>query len=307
MSPRPRESDSAVRGVARYALELAGTASGLSALARRISVRRASVIAYHNVVEPDDAGRGDSSLHLPLSKFLKQIDWLAETHQVVALDTAAAGGVGSRPQAVITFDDAYRGAVSLALPEVVRRGLPATVFVSPALLGAGSTWWDEMGEAGLLAPELRRACLHELGGRTEAIRENMFREKDVPILPRSYGIAAPDELREHCREGITLASHAWAHEHLPSMDRADREASLRRTLEWLDTFGGPTTSWLALPYGAESPATIGSALDLGHAGVLRITGGRWGEDRDRTAVPRINVPAGLSLRGLELRTSGLMT
>src|SRR5690606_40922240 len=85
-------------------------------------------------VPPEDAGQGDTSLHLPLPRFIQQIERVARTHEIVDLETTLSGP-GHRPRAVLTFDDAYRGAVTLALPELRKRGLPATVFVAPALLG----------------------------------------------------------------------------------------------------------------------------------------------------------------------------
>jgi hypothetical protein len=32
----------------------------------------------------------------------------------------------------------------LGIPELVRRGLPATVFVAPALLDQRAFWWDRL-------------------------------------------------------------------------------------------------------------------------------------------------------------------
>ncbi|HSH46168.1 MAG TPA: hypothetical protein VK966_09945, partial [Longimicrobiales bacterium] len=115
----------------RGAAETLITGSGLTALARRGARDSVAVLAYHNVVEPEFAGRGDASLHLPLDRFVAQVEWIAATHDVVPLDSVAFprnGQARGRPRAVITFDDAYRGAVRYALPELERRGLPATVF-----------------------------------------------------------------------------------------------------------------------------------------------------------------------------------
>lgn len=297
---------SRLRDVARGGVELLATASGLTALGRWIRRDWVTILAYHNVVADADAGRGDASLHLPLPEFVRQIDGLARTHEIVGLDSLATHG-GRRPRAVITFDDAYRGAVTLALPELVRRGLPAVVFVSPALLGAASTWWDEMGEAGILSPEARRQALEELGGSAEEVRARAFGGDPVPSLPESYGIATAEELEHHCGgEGpVSVGSHSWAHRHLPGMDAGELRDDLERTLGWMRGFQGPTSPWLALPYGAGTPETSRVALEGGHAGVLRIEGGQWDPTRDRSRVPRINVPAGLSRRGLELRASGL--
>lgn len=301
----PRTSSRA-RILFRRTAELALTGSGFAALLRRRSRGSTSVLAYHNVVPSREAGHADSSLHLPLPRFIAQIERLARTHDIVDLEDATGASDGTRPRAVITFDDAYRGAVTLALPELIRRRIPATVFVSPALLGVDATWWDALSAAGLLTGERRRAAMEELAGRREPIVRRWLSAAPEPRLPPSYGIASEEELRLHCGAGVTLGSHAWEHEYLPALGGEELEDSLRRTLEWLARFEGRTCSWLALPYGAGSAELGRTALDLGHEGVLRVAGGAWKPTRSGTAwVPRINVPAGMSLRGFELRTSGL--
>jgi len=296
---------SAIRRAAQGAFELAGTTSGLAAFSRRLQRTRVSILAYHNVVDPAEAGHGESTLHLPLPEFRRQVEWIAETHSVVSLGSTPEGGDG-RPRAVITFDDAYRGAVTLALPELAARALPATVFASPGLLGSPSTWWDEMAEGGLLTPSTRRFAMHELAGRAEAVREWAFGARQIPELPASYGIATSDELRANLGGGISLGSHTWGHEHLPSLGDEELRTNLLRTRTWLEGFDAPTPPWLALPYGADSAAARRLALATGHAGVLRVAGGLWKEGRDRGHVPRIYVPADVTLRGLQLRVSGLM-
>ena len=299
-----------MRSLIRVAAERLVTGSGVAALARRRLGPRTAILAYHNVVPEDEAGRGDASLHLPLPAFIDQVERMRETHDVVALERAGSAEPepGRRPRAVVTFDDAYRGAVTLALPELARRGVPATMFVSPGLLGRPSTWWDELAEAGRLSPEVRRAALEECEGRADRVRERF----GAGIgrgggLPRTYGIATPEELRSHALPGIRLGSHAWEHEHLPSLTADRREESLARTWEWLAGFEVGWVPWLALPYGAGSRELGRAAAEAGHAGVLRIEGGLWDPSRmDSSWAPRVNVPAALSVRGLELRAAGLL-
>lgn len=298
----------AARTVLRTFLERVATTTGITTALRRKHPERVAILAYHNVVLPDDVGIGDTSLHLSLPRFIRQIERLARTHDIVDLDTALApdrSRRAARPRAVITFDDAYRGAVTLALPELIRRDLPATVFVAPALLNEPTTWWDALGAAGLLSNESRDVALVQLHGRAAPILRGALHDP-LPRLPDSYGIASLAELRQHCTGCITLGSHSWAHEHLPTLAPNELADSLRRTQAWLEAFDGPTSRWLALPYGAGSPAVTRTALELGHSGVLRITGGLWDPTGECGAVPRINVPAGMSWRGVELRTSGLL-
>lgn len=295
-----------LRSLVRTSVEGAATLTGLTALSRALSTDRIAILAWHNVIDPDDAGLGDSSLHLPLPAFIRQIEHIARTHDVVSLDDALhdTRHKRRRPRAVITFDDAYRGAVTLALPELRKRGLPATVFTAPALLGATSTWWDDLAAAGILSDEIRNAALQEHAGRAAEVRSTFL--TSVPrLLPRSFGIATEEELRAHTKDGITLGSHSWGHEHLPSLTKEELQQNLQRTLQWLEDSGLPHTRYLSLPYGATSRQVEEVARTAGHPAVLLVSGGRAHPDRHPTGIPRINIPAGMSARGLDLRLSGL--
>ncbi|NLG63528.1 MAG: polysaccharide deacetylase family protein [Candidatus Cloacimonetes bacterium] len=293
-----------IRSIARTLVEGVATRSGLAALSRRQAAGSVAILAFHNVVPPEDAGQGDTSLHLPLPRFIQQIERVARTHEIVDLETALSGP-GHRPRAVLTFDDAYRGAVTLALPELRKRGLPATVFVAPALLGQSTTWWDDLGAAGLMNDARRDDALTTLQGRAERVRDELG---IMPAsLPHSYGIATVDELRAHTRDGVTLGSHSWAHEHLPSLTAGELRESLVNTRDWLRSSGMPFVDCLALPYGAGSQQVASVADDIGHSAVLLVRGGLLRHPFDAATVPRINVPAGLTREGLELRTSGIFT
>lgn len=292
-----------MRTLLRRTIEAVSTA-GFTHFARRLNHRRVAILSYHNVVDPRESGRGDSSLHLPLPAFIDQIERLRRTHAIVPLGSLPSAPA-DRPRAVITFDDAYRGAVTRALPELTTRGIPATVFVAPALLGSEGTWWDVLSEAGLLTSTTRMQALLELQGKSDRVLQAKLIAEAPPPVPRDYGIATLEELLEYAAPGITLASHAWAHEHLPSLSSQELTRSLGDSLSWTKDLGDRSCGWLALPYGCGSPELGRRAVALGYEGVLRITGGMWKPSRERSFVPRLNIPAGLSIRGFDMRTSGL--
>lgn len=295
------------RRIARTCAEVLTVASGAPRLLRRVRSDTVAILAYHNIVAREDAGRGDASLHLPLPEFSRQLDVLTRLFEIVDLESLGTPYHGTRPRVVITFDDAYRGAITLGLPELQRRGLPAVVFAAPGLLGRRSTWWDDVAEIGRLSTETRNAALHELGGIDASVRERLLQGAPPgQPLPASYGVATADELIAACGDAIRIGSHTWCHEFLPALSEVDARESLKRALEWLDTCPCPTTRWLALPYGGASDVATRAALDVGHSGVLLIEGGIWRPDPTaRTTVPRINVPAGMSARGVLLRAGGV--
>ena len=301
-----------MRGSLKRGAELALVRSGLAGAWRRASGRDVVVLAYHNVVPSGDNPAGDSSLHLPLSSFSAQIDVLCETHSVVPLrDLMGAGRREGKPLAAITFDDAYRGALELGLPELLRRGLPATVFVAPGLLGCEGFWWDRVAAAdsGEVAPDLRRAVLRDLGGRQDAALE---KASSLGLLQdpltELYRPATEDFLDAAARHPlVTLGSHTWSHVDLTSVPRTEAEAELRRSLEWLRARFQSNPAFLSYPYGASREDLGALALEVGYQAGFLVQGGASSLRAmlgNPMAIPRLNVPRGLSPEGLQARISG---
>jgi peptidoglycan/xylan/chitin deacetylase (PgdA/CDA1 family) len=253
---------------------------------------------------------GDSSLHLPRAAFSGQLDALLEMADVVPLDAAlSAGSAGSgRPRVAITFDDAYRGAVLTGVRELVERDLPATIFVPPALLNDGIFWWDALTPDGMpgLAPEIRDDALRRMAGKGSEILEH-HGCTDTSRIPAWARGATESELRDAARQpGITLASHSWSHPNLAALSPDELEGELRRPLAWLrERFTG-VLPYISYPYGHYSAAVERAAAEAGYAAAFRIDGG-WLRDggASRYAIPRLNIPAGLSNAGFRLRLSGL--
>jgi peptidoglycan/xylan/chitin deacetylase (PgdA/CDA1 family) len=259
---------------------------------------RSLVLAYHNVVRDFESDHGDRSLHLPLSVFRQQLDLLQEHCRVVSLEQIVAGvSDAHRPAVAITFDDAYRGAVELALPELLHRGLPATVFVAPGLLGVTVTWWDALGElAGEGAENERDRILMEEKGRHVAPAS--------VTLPSHYACATEAQVLELAHAGIDLGAHTWSHPNLARLAPEDVERELEQPLEWL-RHRKVRSAMLAYPYGITCPEVECAAKAVGYMAAFRVQGGWMRRTPDsRWSLPRFNVPASLSRAGFQLRLSG---
>lgn len=265
------------------------------------------VLAYHNVVPDEASGRGDQSLHLPWSRFLRQLDLIQEHCEVRPLAAILAEGpFTGGPHVGLTFDDAYRGAVELALPELHRRGLASTLFVAPGLLGARSFWWDELSLEGKGLPEdLREQALEALAGRYEQIRTRLPARAAV-ALPEWYACATEAQVKAlGSLPTVTLGAHSWSHPNLARLGGAELATELSRPLEWLGTVAVPSLPALAYPYGIHSSAVETAAKAAGYAAALRVEGGWFAPPVGHPwAIPRFNVPAGLSDDGLMIRLSG---
>jgi peptidoglycan/xylan/chitin deacetylase (PgdA/CDA1 family) len=297
-----------VRVVVKRAAEMGLWRSGLPALARRLRRRDVLVLAYHNVVPGDAPVRGDRSLHLGQERLHRQLSRLSRTHQFIPVDRIGEPGDG-RPRVAVTFDDAYRGAIRLGVEVLADLRVPATVFVAPGCLGGKRFWWDLLAAGAELEPAVRAHALTSLQGKTSAVRAWAGAGGSGAGLTPDQATATVAELDAALAfDGLTLASHTWSHPNLVTLDDAELVEELERPLAWLkDRYPARTAEWLSYPYGSWSPPVARLARQAGYRGAFRIDGG-WirGAGGDPHALPRMNVPAGLSVEGLELRGSGLV-
>jgi peptidoglycan/xylan/chitin deacetylase (PgdA/CDA1 family) len=276
----------------------------------------AAILAYHNVLPDDAPPVGDVALHIGRRRFAAHLDRLVETHRVVPLHELHTAEDDGRPLAVLTFDDAYRGALTVGLDEVAARGLPATVFVTPGHLGGEGFWWDLLAPGGgePLADEVRTRALWSHDGNHEQVLA-WAHDANVPrsALPPEARPADVSLLRQAARRpGVTLGSHTWGHVNLGALSADACHAEVERGHRGLaDAVGAGATliDWLAYPYGLHSPAAVEAAGRTVSGAVLVEGGlarwqGRWSPEPLR--VPRISVPRGLSVDGLSLRLAGLL-
>jgi peptidoglycan/xylan/chitin deacetylase (PgdA/CDA1 family) len=277
----------------------------VAAAGRRRLRGRTIVLAWHDVVPDTAPAAGDRSLHLPFSRFRAQLDRLVATHDVVPLAAIHAHPARGRPRAAITFDDAYVGAVELALPELVRRGLPATVFVTAGRLGS-TFWWDRYAGPDGLEDSLRAECLGRFGGDEARIGERATQASwPAADLPPRLRSATEDELRAAARlPGVTLGAHTWTHPSLPACDGERLRDELVRPLDWLLQRFGNTIPWLAYPYGHADARIAAAAAAAGYAGAFLVSGGYLDAGFAPHLLPRYNVPAGLSPDGFAARLAG---
>lgn len=289
------------------------------ALARSWNRGRTMILAYHNVVPHGRPSCGDRSLHLPRARFARHLDLLDETHEIVPLSSvssppeAPAAGT-SRPRVAITFDDAYRGALTAGLDAVASRGLPATVFVAPGLLDQDAFWWDALAheESGAVDDAVREHALTELGGRHADVMRWAGSEGLVHrrVMPPHARPATPEMVRSVSRSpDVTVASHGWSHLNFPASSRPDLEQELSRPLDWFEASDVDFEPWIAYPYGRHSARVrriAGDVYPLAFTTAGGFATGPRERASDRTRVPRRNVPAGASLRRFRLLTSGAM-
>jgi len=285
--------------------------SGVERLARRTRRGRTLVLGYHNVLPHGEPISGDRNLHLPQREFSRQLDVIAQTHDVIPIESIGRDSARTtRPRVIITFDDAYMGALTAGVEELTKRGMPATFFVAPALIDSVS-WWDTLAERadGTVSGDTRRQVLETLGGNAEAVlrwaNSTAVASRSNQHLPR---IGTMTQLtRAASQPGVTLGSHSWSHANLCALPEAALEAELSHSKEWLRSRFSCAVPWLSYPYGLYNESVKRAAARARYLGAFQIDGG-WLEPSlslPSHALPRLNIPSGLSLNGFRLRLAGL--
>jgi peptidoglycan/xylan/chitin deacetylase (PgdA/CDA1 family) len=270
------------------------------------------VLAYHNVIDAaQPPAVGEAALHLPLGLFTAQMDAILVAELDIVPIDAPMPGPRDRPQIAVTFDDAYADSLEFAVPVLAERGIPATIFVSPGLLGDESTWWDRLakGTPPAVDHQTRESALWDFGGDTARILESAP-SRGWPIGPvaREQRIGTEAEvghaLARH--EGLSVAPHTMTHPNLKDLASALVRSEITQSLSWLrERWPGRTQPWLAYPYGMASPETRSEAVAAGYAGAMALSGSWHVASVDRFAIPRLNVTPGLSSMGFRTRLAGI--
>ena len=136
---------------------------------------------------------------------------------------------------VVTFDDAYRSVLEMALPILARLGLPGTVFAPTDFVGSGRPMSWPGVDRWTPGPHA-----HEL-------------------VPLSW-----EELDELARAGWEIGAHGRSHRRLSTLDDAEREEELRGSRERLEERLGRPCRSMAYPFGDHDARVVEAVRAAGY-------------------------------------------
>jgi peptidoglycan/xylan/chitin deacetylase (PgdA/CDA1 family) len=160
------------------------------------------VLAYHSVPSEERA------------LFAQQMDVLGRVATAIRADVQAPPEKGGR-YAVITFDDGLESVFDNALPELRKRGIHATLFIVPEVLGGYPNW-------------------------------EYF---DTPD-PSTDKVMSVQQLQEIPTDLVTIGSHSMTHPVLPKVDDARLRKELLGSRETLEKMLNREIKLFSFPYGA---------------------------------------------------------
>jgi peptidoglycan/xylan/chitin deacetylase (PgdA/CDA1 family) len=206
---------------------------------RRICRKRSVILGYHGVA---DCSRKDDLFLLQLApaRFRAQLEQMLEAgFRFATVAQLAREADGRKPPpgiAVVSFDDAMRNNLTVALPILSELGIHATVYVPTGWLGGRSPWIGPGGDGEIMtAPELRRLA----------------------------------------QAGWELGAHTSTHADLSLLDYEAARAEIDASCTALAELTGVQVETLAYPFGRYGPAAIAAVRDAGLLAAVTTGSGCW--------------------------------
>jgi peptidoglycan/xylan/chitin deacetylase (PgdA/CDA1 family) len=128
-----------IKSAVALALDMAGTERIVNAISPKHS--SSLVVGYHQVVKTcrNDWRSGIRAMQTSSAMLEKHLDWIGQRYKIVSVDELGnqlkRGDNPAKPLAAITFDDGYRDVYLNAFPLLVRKGIPAAIFVVTDIVG----------------------------------------------------------------------------------------------------------------------------------------------------------------------------
>ncbi len=226
------------------------------------------VLCYH-AISPD----WPAALSTTPERFEQQLEMFVRRGYTGATFEQALTAPPARRTLAVTFDDAFRSVLDLALPIMRRLGLPGSIYVPT----------DHPGTPGPMAWE---GTDRWVGGPHE----------------RELRCLGWDELCGLADEGWEVGSHTRSHPHLTRLDDDGLTDELEGSRSLCEQHLGRECTSLAYPYGDVDRRVIEATQRAGYRVAAALPEGRFspGEMLDW---PRVGVYHGDDLRRLRLKAS----
>jgi peptidoglycan/xylan/chitin deacetylase (PgdA/CDA1 family) len=162
-------------------------------------------------------------------RFVRQMAQLVKLVSPVQADFMEEKMGQDRNYVAVTFDDGYQSILENAVPVLLEKCIPATVFVPTKFLGNGPDWITDE--------------------KCRDIRETLFSVHDLKYLRKN---------------GVLIGSHSVTHRPLTALSQAEALTELTESRQVLERILGEKVVLFALPYGASSPDVLRLSREAGY-------------------------------------------
>ena len=165
-------------------------------------------------------------------RFAKQMDNLIRWAKPVRADNTTPFEKGGH-YVVVTFDDGFQSVIENAIPELLNRNIPSTLFIPTAYIGRNPKWEVEHG--------------------FNIYQEKIMTEKQIKELPLDM---------------VSVGSHSTSHNRLTSLGEIDAKKELFESRRKLETILGCEVTLFSFPYGDFNENLLKVARDAGYKRVF---------------------------------------
>jgi peptidoglycan/xylan/chitin deacetylase (PgdA/CDA1 family) len=280
-------------------------ASGCLWWAKRQLRRRGAVVVltFHRVLDDAEFQHTCSLPGIVVRRrtFEKLAEHAATKYEAVDFERAIAPSA-SKLRVMFTFDDGWRDNYTNALPVTRTRGIPATVFVCPGLIGRTLPYWPEL-VASLLGKASPPVAASEIESLIETLK-TYSTERRQRYIARLYELHASvsgterykgdrtvswDDIREMDAAGVKFGCHTHTHQILTAVPAQTARQEIRESKDAIEAALYRRCDLFAYPNGNTSAATRLILAEESFSAAFTTERGAWTVGSDRMAIPRINV------------------
>lgn len=265
------------------------------------------LVVNHHYVAEEPALSPRAIFPITVAELTARLETLGRAFEFVSRDDVLAAVHGRRTlperSCLVTFDDGLRSQFELALPVLVRLGVPALFLVPGRPLAEGRALYvhkvhalrERLGDAELVplleprAPSVSAEAAAEQYAydEPEAARVKYLLNVALPLHEREavladvFAGALPDEaafcaglymsaaqVRELEREHGAIGAHSYAHEPLALLEGGDRRRDLERNAAELARVTGRPPKAISYPHGSREAVDEGVANAAAAAGFV---------------------------------------
>lgn len=168
------------------------------------------------------------------SRFARQMDDLIRWAKPIAADIKNSLESNVH-HAAVTFDDGFQSVIENALPELIQRNIPSTMFIPTGYLGRRAGWISEPGHQNH----------HEI-------------------------LMTADQLRELPSDLVSIGSHTVRHLNLPLLGEEEARRELCESRRKLEPIIGRDIKLLSFPYGKYNQKLVEWSRQVGYERVFTI-------------------------------------
>ncbi|PYS23797.1 MAG: hypothetical protein DMG11_25025 [Acidobacteria bacterium] len=179
------------------------------------------VVLYYHAVTAENRAR-----------FARQMDELKRWAKPIAADATNSLASGVH-HAVVTFDDAFQSTAENAIPELIRRGIPSTIFAPTGYVGQHPSWTEQQD----------------------------YEDRDEVVM-------SAEQLRRISSDLTSVESHTVTHLRLHLLVESDARRELAESKHWLEAQLGREIKFLSFPYGQYNTQLIEWSRQAGYKRVF---------------------------------------